>query len=100
VNAPRNRQREFKERELDSRRAAQRVGKENALPKRDAANVNRCSPVAFPTRQKFSLFGKRKKGFMTRTTVSNNLLSGLALLMATLAFAASRLKGRYGFWSN
>jgi hypothetical protein len=29
---------------------------------------------------------------MTRTTVSNNFLSGLALLMTTLAFAASRIK--------
>ncbi len=37
---------------------------------------------------------------MTRTTISNNLLSGLALLMATLAFAVSRIKGRYEFWSN
>ena len=37
---------------------------------------------------------------MARTTVSNDFLSGLALLMATLAFAASRIKGRYGFWSN
>ena len=37
---------------------------------------------------------------MARTTVSNNFLSGLALLMATLAFAARRIKGRYGFWSN
>jgi len=37
---------------------------------------------------------------MTRSTVSNNLLSGLAVLMATLAFAASRIKRRYGFRSN
>ena len=37
---------------------------------------------------------------MVRTTVSNDFLSGLVLLMATLAFAASRIKRRYGLRSN
>ena len=37
---------------------------------------------------------------MARTTVSNDFLSGLVLLMATLAFVASRIKGGYGFWRN
>jgi len=98
VNAPRKRHREFKERDLQ--RAVQGIGKENALPKRDAAKANCCHPVKSPTRQNSARSGKRKEKFMTRATVSNNFLSGLALLMATLAFAASRIKGRYGFRSN
>jgi hypothetical protein len=37
---------------------------------------------------------------MTRAGISNSLWSGLALFMATIVFAASRMRGRYGFWSN